>query len=186
MRRPARPAKPHRSARDAHFKSNALLDVPETDQTSPHASAGSETASLPIAAEVRGDGHRRALQAAPANRRRGYGLGLDGRPDRTGQTPGRGQAHPRRTRSVADDPVAVRGRAAGDRADGPPAYRQAARRRHDGRGLTLLRHGTGQGNPAQRILRRPQARAFATGSSSSCRSARPCSMPTRRGSSTAT
>ena len=38
----------------AHFKSNALLDVPETDQTTPHASAGSETASLPIAAEVPG------------------------------------------------------------------------------------------------------------------------------------
>ena len=38
----------------AHFKSNALLDVPETDQTSPHASAGSETESLPIAAEVAG------------------------------------------------------------------------------------------------------------------------------------
>ena len=38
----------------AHFKSNALLDVPETDQISPHASASSETASLPIAAEVAG------------------------------------------------------------------------------------------------------------------------------------
>ncbi len=38
----------------AHFKSNALLDVPETDQTTPHASAGSETASLPIAAEAPG------------------------------------------------------------------------------------------------------------------------------------
>jgi eukaryotic-like serine/threonine-protein kinase len=38
----------------ARFKSNALLDVPATDQTSPHASAGSETASLPIAAEVAG------------------------------------------------------------------------------------------------------------------------------------
>src|ERR1700677_3124836 len=39
----------------AHFQSNALLDVPETDQTPPPASAGSETASfLPIAAEVAG------------------------------------------------------------------------------------------------------------------------------------
>ncbi len=38
----------------AHFKSNALLDAPETDQTAPHVSAGSETASLPIAAEVAG------------------------------------------------------------------------------------------------------------------------------------
>ena len=38
----------------AHFKSNALLDVPETDQTTPHASNGSETESLPIAAEVAG------------------------------------------------------------------------------------------------------------------------------------
>ncbi len=38
----------------AHFQSNALLDVPETDQTTPHASAGSETASLSIAAEVAG------------------------------------------------------------------------------------------------------------------------------------
>ncbi len=38
----------------AHFQSNALLDVPETDQTTPHASAGSETASSSIAAEVAG------------------------------------------------------------------------------------------------------------------------------------
>ena len=38
----------------AHFKSNALLDVPATNQTTPHASNGSETASLPIAAEVAG------------------------------------------------------------------------------------------------------------------------------------
>jgi eukaryotic-like serine/threonine-protein kinase len=38
----------------AHFKSNALLDMPETDRTTPHASAGSETASLAIAAEVAG------------------------------------------------------------------------------------------------------------------------------------
>ena len=38
----------------AHFKSNALLDVPQTDQTTRHASPGSETASLPIAAEVPG------------------------------------------------------------------------------------------------------------------------------------
>jgi eukaryotic-like serine/threonine-protein kinase len=38
----------------AHFQSNALLDVPAMDQTIPHASAGSETASLPIAAEVAG------------------------------------------------------------------------------------------------------------------------------------
>ena len=42
------------SSSSAHFKSNPLLDVPATDQTSPHASAGSETASLPIAAEVPG------------------------------------------------------------------------------------------------------------------------------------
>ena len=141
----------------AHFKSNALLDVPETDQTSPHASNGSETASLPIAAEVAGDGHRRSVQAAPADRRGGHGLGLDGRPDRTGQAPGRGQADPGRTRSVADDPVAVRGRAAGDRGHGPPAYCQASRRRHDGRGLALLCHGAGQRDPAQRLLRRTQA-----------------------------
>jgi serine/threonine protein kinase len=38
----------------AHFKSNALLDVPEVAPTSPHASNGSETESLPIAAEVAG------------------------------------------------------------------------------------------------------------------------------------
>jgi serine/threonine protein kinase/tetratricopeptide (TPR) repeat protein len=39
----------------AHFKSNALLDVPEAaDQTTPFASNGSETESLPVAAEVAG------------------------------------------------------------------------------------------------------------------------------------
>ena len=39
---------------DAHFKSNALLDVPEPDQTTPTPGNGSETESLPIAAEVAG------------------------------------------------------------------------------------------------------------------------------------
>ena len=65
---------------------------------------------------VAGHGHLGAVQAPPANRRRGHGFGLDGRPDRAGQAPGRRQADPRRTRTVQDHPVAVRGRAAGDRA----------------------------------------------------------------------
>ena len=38
------------------------------------------------------------------------------------------------TGQSTDDPVAVRGRAPGHRADGPPAHRQAARRGHHGRG----------------------------------------------------
>ncbi len=37
-----------------HFKSNAVLDVPELELTTPHASNGSETESSPLAAEVPG------------------------------------------------------------------------------------------------------------------------------------
>ena len=55
---------------------------------------------------------------------------LDGRPDRAGETPRRGQTDPRREGAVEDDPVPVRGRAAGHRPDGSPEHRPAARRRH--------------------------------------------------------
>ena len=50
----------------------------------------------------------------------------------------------------------------------------------------LLRHGTGQGRADHRVLRRAPADAAASGWNCSCRSARRCSTPTRRASSTAT
>ena len=53
-------------------------------------------------------------------------------------------------------------------------------------GPAVLRHGAGQGHPAHRLLRRAPARASPTGWRCSARSARRCSMRTRRGSSTAT
>ena len=57
----------------------------------------------------------------------------------------------------------VRGRAAGAGPDGPPAHRQGARRRHDRDRSAVLRHGTGQGHPAHRVLRRAQAARCSTG-----------------------
>ena len=53
-------------------------------------------------------------------------------------------------------------------------------------GPALLRHGAGQGHPDHPVLRRTPADDSASGSSWPSRSARPCSTPTRRGSSTAT
>ena len=83
-------------------------------------------------------------------------------------------------------PGPVRGRAAGPGADGPPEHRQGARRRHDRRRPAVLRHGAGQGRPDHRVLRRRPAEHPPSGWSCSSRSARRCSTPTRRGSSTAT
>ena len=54
------------------------------------------------------------------------------------------------------------------------------------RRLSLFRHGAGQGRPAQRVLRRRTSWASASDCNFSRRSARPCSTPIRRGSSTAT
>ena len=80
----------------------------------------------------------------------------------------------------------VRGRAAGAGADGPSQHRQGARRRRHRSGPALLRDGTGPRRPDHRVLRPAPACRSASGWSCSCRSARPCSTPTRRGSSTAT
>ena len=128
----------------AHFKSNALLDVPELELTSPHASNGSETESLPIAAEAAGTviaGRYKLLQQIGEG-----GMGSVWMADQTEPVKRRVAVKLIRVErgQSQDDPVAVRGRAAGHRADGPSAYRQAARRRHDGRGLALLRHGAGR------------------------------------------
>ena len=81
---------------------------------------------------------------------------------------------------------AVRGRTPGPGPDGPPQHRQGLRRRHHRYGPTLLRHGAGQGRPDHPVLRRAPADDSASDSSWPSRSARPCSTPIRRGSSTAT
>ena len=76
-------------------------------------------------------------------------------------------------------------RAAGARADGPPQHRQGPRRRRDGDGPALLRHGARQGaSPSPSSATRPTASP--SGWSCSATSAAPCSTRTRRGSSTAT
>ena len=108
--------------------------MPETDQISPHASNGSETASLPIAAEVAGTviaGRYKLLQQIGEG-----GMGTVWMAEQTEPVKRRVAVKLIRVErgQFADDPVAVRGRAAGHRPDGPPAHRQAARRRHDGRG----------------------------------------------------
>ncbi len=129
-------------------------------------------------------GHR-PVQAAPADRRGGHGHGLHGRADPAGAADRRAQAHQGRH---GQPPGArpVRGRAPGPGPDGPPQHRQGLRRRHDRHGPSLLRHGAGQGHPDHPVLRRTPADDSASGSSWPSRSARPCSTPTRRGSSTAT
>ena len=80
----------------------------------------------------------------------------------------------------------LRGRATGPGHDGPPQHRPRPRRRHHRLRPPLLRHGAGQGRPDHRVLRRRISSPCASGWSCSCRSARPSSMRTRRGSSTAT
>ena len=51
----------------------------------------------------------------------------------------------------------LRGRAPGAGADGPSEHRQSARRRRDGNGPALLRHGTGARHQDHRLLRREQS-----------------------------
>src|SRR5262249_40238616 len=113
----------------AHFVPNSPLDLPAAAPAGRTPSLGPPPRLARPPARPAGDreprpggrgrggGGRRAVQAAPADRRGRDGLGLDGRPDRAGQAPRRGQADPHRPGAVADDPVAVRGRAAGDRPD---------------------------------------------------------------------
>ena len=127
---------------------------------------------------------RRALQAAGRDRRRGHGHGLGGRADRAGPPPRGAQAHQAGHGQPAGA-VAVRGRAAGAGADGPPEHRQGARRRHDRPGPPVLRDGVRQGRADHGVLRPGPAHAVQSASSCSCRSARRCSTRIRRESSTA-
>ena len=72
-------------------------------------------------------------------------------------------------------------------ADGSSEYRQGARcggTTDDGRPYFVME--LVRGIPLDAILRRAAAVGVGSGSNCSCRSARPCSMPIKRGSSTAT
>ena len=161
---------------DAHFQAGSFLE-------SPPASATALDGLGPVD-RGRRHGHR-PLQAAPADRRGGHGHGLHGRADPAGAADGRAEAHQGR-HGQPPGPRPVRGRAPGAGPDGPPQHRQGLRRRHHRHGPPLLRDGAGQGHPDHPVLRRTPADDSASGSSWPSRSARPCSTPTRRGSSTAT
>ena len=170
----------------AHFKSNPLLDSPEPNDTTPHASAGSETDPLPAAAESPGTviaGRYKLLQQIGEG-----GMGSVWMADQTEPVKRRvavklirverGQSRTILSRFEAErQAIAVMDH---------PHIAKLLDAGHDRRRLALLRHGAGQGHPAQRVLRRNTSSASAIGCSSSCRSARPCSTRIRRGSSTAT
>ena len=122
----------------AHFKSNPLLDSPEPHVTTPHANACSETDPLPTDANSPGtviSGRYKLLQQIGEG-----GMGSVWMADQTEPVKRRVAVKLIRVErgQSQDHPVAVRGRAAGDRGHGSPAYRQAPRRRHDRRGLALL------------------------------------------------
>ena len=67
-----------------------------------------------------------------------------------------------------------------------PNIAQRPRRRHDRERPALLRHGAGQGHPDHRLLRPAAAHGPRAAGAVRLRSARRCSTPTARGSSTAT
>ena len=133
----------------------------------------------------RGPGHRRPVHAARSPRRGGDGHRLPGRADRTGQAAGGAEADQDR-HGLARGAGPVRRRAAGAGPDGPPQHRPRLRRRHHRGRPAVLRDGAG------RAACRSPSTATGIGSRSgpgwSCSSpsARRCSTPTRRGSSTAT
>ena len=62
-----------------------------------------------------------------------------------------------------------------------PQHRQSARRRHDRAGPAVLRDGIRQGRADHRVLRPGPAHGRKSASSCSCRSARRCSTPIRKG-----
>ena len=66
-----------------------------------------------------------------------------------------------------------------------PNIARVLRRRHDQRRPALLRHGPGQGRADHQVLRRAPPHARGSGWNCSSPSARRCSMPIRRASSTA-
>ena len=140
-----------------------------------------------LSADLRSSrGGNRAVQAAGADRRRGLRRRLHGRAD---SEPVRRKValkviKPGMDTRAGDRPL--RGRAAGAGADGPPEHRQGARRRRDGHRPAVLRDGAGPRRADHRVLRPAPARRRASGWSCSSPSARRCSTPIRKGSSTAT
>ena len=128
---------------------------------------------------------RRPLPAARGDRRGGHGHGLAGRADAAGPPQGGREARPGGD-GLEVRPGALRGRAAGPGPDGPPQHRQGPRRRHHRGRPALLRDGVRRGPPHHAALRRRPPEHPRAPRACSCRSARPSSTPTPRGSSTAT
>ena len=168
----------------------------------PHRAAGGFLAARPPTSDAT---RRRPARRRPVADRGRRGPGTVGRPvqaagaDRRGRDgrrlPGRaGAAGPAAGGAEGDQAGdghrpgggPVRGRAAGAGADGPPEHRQGARRRGDPVGPAVLRHGAGQGRPDHPSTATSTGSPCGSGWSCSSRSARRCSTPTRRGSSTAT
>ena len=173
-RRPRRKRVPRRNRRPGNTRPDGTIA----------AVAGAPPADRPRRIR-RGPGHRRPVHAARSPRRGGDGHRLPGRSDRTGQAAGGAEADQDR-HGLARGAGPVRRRAAGAGPDGPPQHRPRLRRRHHRGRPAVLRDGAG------RAACRSPSTATASGSRSgpgwSCSSpsARRCSTPTRRGSSTAT
>ena len=116
----------------------------------------------------------------------GFGVVFMAEQTRAGPPQGRAEGH-QAGHGHAAGGRPLRGRAAGAGDHGPPEHRQGVRRRRRrDSGRPVLRDGAGQGRADHRVLRPEPPDVRDNGWNCSSRSARRCSTPTRRGSSTAT
>ena len=144
---------------------------PGTGRPSPRSALGQVIAGRYTLLEVLGEG--------------GMGTVYRAEPDRAGQAAGGAQADQDR-HGLERGAGSVRRRAAGAGVDGSPEHRPRLRRRHHRGRPAVLRDGAGEWDADHGVLRPASGSRCRLGWSCSSPSARRCSMPTRRGSSTAT
>ena len=158
--------------------------APDSDATSDHGPAGARPRRAPgRSPKARG---RSSARTSSSSRSARAAWARSSWPSRAAGAPeGRPEGHQGRHGHRAGHRP-LRGRAPGPGADGPPEHRQGPRRRRHRHRPPLLRHGAGPRRADHRVTATASGSRPASGWSCSSRSARPCSTPTRRGSSTAT
>ncbi len=137
---------PATAARPAEPTQEFVADAPRARRTGPPPTR--RGAGLPD----------RAVQAAPADRRRRHGRCLHGRAGDARPTQGGAQDHQTRD-GHRPGRRPLRGRTPGPGPDGPSQHRQGLRRRRHRHRPALLRDGAGQGRPDHRVLRRSPSHA---------------------------
>ena len=143
-------------------------------------------ATVSTPANVEALEYHRPLQAAGADRRGGLRHRLHGRSAGSGPPASGAEDHQARHGHAAGA-RAIQGRARGPVVDGPPEHRPGPRRRaRPMSGRPVLRDGAGPRRSHHRVLRPEQSFRCTSGWICSCKSATPCSTPTRRGSFTGT